>query len=245
MSNLSTSVFQNSNIRFEDRNGRVWVNLTDMAKASGKRIGDWNRLESTKQFLTGFSESMVIPIDQILVSNESQGTNEQRGTWAIEDVAIKFAAWCSIPFEIWMIQQIKTLMSEGSVSLETKQTPQTYIEALKALVAVEEEKERLKKEAELMELEKKELESENERQSEIIDELFDYSSIIRVAKFNKVSEKLFSWRRLKSVSVKMGLEIKKAPCPRYGEKNLYHHDVWRYAYENYKLPETTTLVIQN
>lgn len=88
------------------------------------------------------------------------------------------------------------------------------------------------------------LEQETERQSEIIDELFDYSSIVRIAIYNKINEKAFNWRQLKAASVVKGLEIKEAPCPRFVKKNLYHHDVWRLAYPGIELPETTTLVIQ-
>ncbi len=81
------------------------------------------------------------------------------------------------------------------------------------------------------------LEEVNLEQAEVIDELFDYSSIIRIAKYNNCSEKTFSWHKLKAASLALNLEIKKAPCPRYGTKNLYSHDVWRFAYPGYKLPE--------
>jgi hypothetical protein len=85
---------------------------------------------------------------------------------------------------------------------------------------------------------------QNEQLSEAVDELFNYSSIVRVAKFNGISETRFKWHRLKTVSNQMGLEIKKVPCPRFVEKNLYSHDAWRVAYPGIALPETTTLVIQ-
>ena len=117
------------------------------------------------------------------------------------------------------------------------QLPQTYIEALKALVAAEEEKE-------LLRIANAQLEEETERLSEAVDELFDYSSIVRIAKYNNCSEKLFSWRKLKNASAAKGLEVKKVPCPRFETKNLYHHDAWRYVYPDAKLPETTTVVIK-
>ena len=114
--------------------------------------------------------------------------------------------------------------------------PQNYKEALKALIAEVEAKEQL-------EAEKALLEQENHQLSEALDELFDYSSIVRVAKFNKVHESNFSWRSLKAMSIKMGMEIKQVPDARYMTKNLYSHDVWRVTYPGVKLPETTTLVI--
>jgi phage anti-repressor protein len=121
-----------------------------------------------------------------------------------------------------------------AVSLNTL-TPQTYIEALKALVASEEAKEILK-------LENKQLEEDNLVLATAVDELFDYSSILRVAKFNNISESNFKWQHLKAVTLSMGLEIKKVPSPRYANgMNLYPHDAWRVAYPNVMLPETTTL----
>jgi phage anti-repressor protein len=121
--------------------------------------------------------------------------------------------------------------------------PKTYKEALLALIAQEEEKERLALENELKQSIIEDQEKDLERQAEVIDELFDYSSIIRIAKFNNISEKNFSWRRLKAVSEKMNLEIKKVPSARYAYQLLYPHDAWRFAYPNVKLPETTTLTI--
>jgi phage anti-repressor protein len=101
----------------------------------------------------------------------------------------------------------------------------------------------------IIELEEKEatiasLEADVERQAEVIDELFDYSSIIRIAKYNGVPETTFNWRVLKIASTNLKVEIKKVPCPRFETKSLYSHDAWRLAYPGFKLPETTTLVIK-
>jgi len=76
---------------------------------------------------------------------------DERGTWAIEEVAIDFAAWCNVKFRVWVSQQIKTLMTTGTVSIAPTdhQLPATYLEALKALVEGEEEKERLRVQNEL------------------------------------------------------------------------------------------------
>ena len=122
--------------------------------------------------------------------------------------------------------------------------PQTLEDAL--IFAANEIKQRklLEQQKELLESQVEILEEDNERQSEIIDELFDYSSIIRIAKFNNISETNFKWSMLKVASKKLGMEIKTAPCPRYVKKNLYHHDAWRLAYPGVSLPETTTLVIR-
>lgn len=149
-------------------------------------------------------------------------------------------------FRKWITSDvIPSIRKTGKYQIDkTPQLPSNYKEALLALIAKEEEREKLEKEAELLKLQNEDLEGENTRLSEIVDEVFGYSSILRIALFNNVSEKLFSWRLLKIASQKMGLEIKQAPCPRFGTKNLYSHDAWRYCYPNMNLPETITLVVR-
>jgi hypothetical protein len=106
-------------------------------------------------------------------------------------------------------------------------------EQVRLYMALEAKENQLKLEQAKVEL----LEEDNERQAEVIDELFDYSSIIRIAKYNGCSETAFNWRTLVASSKVLGQEVKKVPCPRFGTKNLYPHDAWRLAYPSYKLPE--------
>jgi hypothetical protein len=89
MSNLSVFDFNSNNIRFENREGRVWVSLTDMAKASGKQLGHWNTLKSTTKFLTELEGVAGIPVTETIQG----GQPTLQGTWAIEEVAEKFMQW--------------------------------------------------------------------------------------------------------------------------------------------------------
>ena len=117
MTGITGLDFNGKKIRFEMRGDRVWVSLTDMAKATGKRVNNYLRMATTIEFLTEIGESARISADEIIETNESKGTNEQRGTWAIEEVAIDFAAWCNVKFRVWVAQQIRTLMTTGTVSI--------------------------------------------------------------------------------------------------------------------------------
>lgn len=92
--------------------------------------------------------------------------------------------------------------------------PQTYLEALKELVAVEEEKERLQLE---------------------LDRSKDWYSIKRVAALNGVSWKTFDWRKLKKVGEQKGYEVRKIFDANYGEVNTYHREVWEAAYPRYEI----------
>lgn len=117
------------------------------------------------------------------------------------------------------------------------QLPTNYLDALKALVASEEAKTEIEKQLALAETEIAVLEGSLEQAVEVIDELFDYSSIVRVAKYNNCSEARFSWHKLKAASISLNLEVKRVPCPRFGSKNLYSHLAWRNAYPQTKLPD--------
>lgn len=120
------------------------------------------------------------------------------------------------------------------------EAPKNYLEVLKDLVLLEEEKQVLVSETELLTIENIMLKEENEILTKTIDEQSDYSSIHRIAEYNGVSEALefdvFSWRRLAAASTKLHLEVKKVPCLRFETKNLYSHDAWKVAYPGVKLP---------
>lgn len=120
MKSLTVLDFAGKNIRFERRGDRVWVSLTDMAKATGKKVNDYTRLESTVGFLQEFESVAGIPVTESVQG----GIPEMQGTWAIEEVAIDFAAWCNVGFRIWVTQQIRTLMTEGTVSIAPARQPE-------------------------------------------------------------------------------------------------------------------------
>ena len=100
-----------------------------------------------------------------------------------------------------------------------KQLPQTYKEALLALVAKEEEKEKL-----LLKV---------DNLSTALDSLVEWISIIKVSQFNKIHENNFNWPVLKKKSEQMGYEIKKGQSNRYDYQNLYHVNVFKACYPQF------------
>jgi len=251
MSDTSLSNFESNNqsIISHDVNGLIigqqegsgYINATRLTQAhrqsTGQRrdVANWLNNKRVQETVSHLSVVTGIPVTGLYQVVQG-GTPEKQGTWIHPKLATRFAMWLSDDFglmvEEW-VQSWSTKPTKPPVAL-----PSDYKEALKALIAELDTRE-------LLEAEKAILESENRQLSEALDELFDYSSIIRIAKFNKVSEKTFNWRSLKALSIKMGLEIKKVPCPRFETRSLYSHDVWRVAYPEVRLPETTTLVINS
>ena len=102
-------------------------------------------------------------------------------------------------------------------------TPQTYIQALEALIESEKQKERLKQE-------------KNELQIEL-DESKEYFTVKRVAKINRISWKSLNWRKLKNVSQAMEREIRKVFDANFETVNAYHIDVWMHEYPELQYSE--------
>lgn len=89
-----------------------YVSLTDMAKASGKKVNDYLRLASSKAYFEGLSGSTGIPVDRLIRVNESSGRNQDRGTWSHPEIAVDFAQWCSIPFRIWANSVLRNIITQ-------------------------------------------------------------------------------------------------------------------------------------
>ena len=227
-SNLALFQFESQDIRFVD--GKPVAN--DVAMALG--YSDPAKTVSTKVNPKNKSLTNLVTVDGKL-----------RSVMVLEESGIYQLIFGSkLPsaekFQDWVFDEvlpsIRKMGQYKTVDQPDFHLPTTYIDALKALVAAEEQKA-------LLEAERALLEQTNAALSEAVDELFNYSSIIRVAKFNNVKEAVFSWHRLKAATKQLGLEVKKVPSARYEYQLLYPHDAWRLAYPGVALPETTTLVI--
>lgn len=228
--------------RIED-NGEVWY-ARDLMPLLGYK--QWRRFEdSIERAKLSCQNSENNPLVHFAefgnLVKRSQGGGSSRSNYKLTRLACYLVAMNGDPRKVEIANAqiyfaLKTRQSEIQESQVT--IPKTYAEALLEAGRLALEKEKLEAENAL-------LEEQNQQLSEAVDELFDYSSIIRIAKFNNVSEKLFKWQTLKAMSIKMKVEIKRVPSPRFEWQNLYSHDVWRYCYPDFKLPETTTLVIQN
>jgi len=96
-----------------------FICLTDMAKANGKEFRDWNRLDSTQEYLK------LLYNRRCAESNNGKwieiiqgGTPEKQGTWGHRKVALRFAQWLNPAFAIQVDDWVEELLTKGSVSLK-------------------------------------------------------------------------------------------------------------------------------
>ena len=98
-----------------------YINLNQMANATGKRIDNWLRLQETKELIAEFNRQNIASSDLRKQSSQAvititSGVKGQRGgggTWAHPDVAIQFAQWCSPGFALQVSRWVREWMTTG------------------------------------------------------------------------------------------------------------------------------------
>ena len=139
--------FEGSPVTFSrDESKGCMINATEMAKpfGHGKEPSYWLATAQSKELIRTISVTRNLDAADLLIVRQG-GTPNEQGTWMQEDVALVFAQWLSPGFYLWCNDRIKELLTNGVTMM-----PQDYLSALKALVAAEEEKQRLASENRVM-----------------------------------------------------------------------------------------------
>lgn len=104
-----------------------YINLTAMAQANGKLIADYLRLDTTNAFLSELSETMGIPIVNLVEVKTGRGG----GSWGHPQVAIHCGQWCSAAFAVLVTRWVMTWMTTGSNPLQSDLDRMVYRDTLK------------------------------------------------------------------------------------------------------------------
>lgn len=111
--------YNGNQITFDFGDGNLMVNATEMAKPFGKKPHEFLRLPSTIEFIEALKNSeagkSLIAENQIL--RVVRGGLKLQGTWMHKSLALKFAGWLAPTFEVWMMQRVEELMTQGYTEL--------------------------------------------------------------------------------------------------------------------------------
>ncbi|MGJ8513141.1 hypothetical protein R84981_002766 [Carnimonas sp. R-84981] len=136
MSNVIPMKFEGKSVHF-DLNG--WMNAADIAKEFGKRPVDWLRQPETVEYMVKRGSALGLncgPEPQLRIINSLERISSSSrskllsiakksgmlrvvagrngGTWLHPKMAVKFARWLSVDFEIWCDIQIENILESGT-----------------------------------------------------------------------------------------------------------------------------------
>ncbi len=112
-------VFEENPITFAlEKNNGMMINATEMAKPFGKNVGHFMENDSTKNFIRACLNNRNS--DYLGINSESDLVNprQKSGTWMHRILALKFAAWLSPDFEVWVYSTIENLLFGKHVQRE-------------------------------------------------------------------------------------------------------------------------------
>ncbi len=117
--NIQKFQFEDVEIEFDLRQGKnMMVNATEMAKTFGKEVARFMENDSTQKFIDAClntRNSSYLGLE----NREDLFTSRQKsGTWMHRILALKFAAWLSPDFEVWVYMTIDKLLYEFAQEIE-------------------------------------------------------------------------------------------------------------------------------
>jgi len=111
-------IYQNLNI-IQRIDG--YLDASAMCNATGKRWGDYSRLDSSKAFIDALSADMQIPVTEIIQTVKG-GPPQLQGTWIHPQAAIHLAQWCSPTFAVrvtkWVVDFFSGMLENKSIEIQ-------------------------------------------------------------------------------------------------------------------------------
>lgn len=229
MSNIKKFDWEGSSITFEFSDGNKMIHANQMAKPFGKRIDNFLRLKETKTYIALLEAEYSVPSDvreREVIRVVRGGQPELQGTWMDERLALKFAAWLSPAFEIWVYSRIQELLTSGIVELPRQQTG-SIIKGLRAIVEQLEQQEVVNQQF------RSDIEDTNERidelESKIVSVDDNYFTIAGYCNLIKKPCPLHlakEWgKRATALSRQQQIPTGTAHDERFGKVRTYHRDV--------------------
>jgi len=228
------------NISFEFADGNKMINATEMAKPFGKRVSNFLRLQSTKDYIV-LLESRYSHLSNGVKSTVLRvvhgGLPEFQGTWMDEKLALKFAAWLAPEFELWVYDRIHELLTKGKITLKNHSPTQNIVSSIRLIANQLESQEH---EIENIKIDVNEIRnylSDIEAKITSIDENYycisGYCSLLGI---DCPLDKAQQWGlHATNLSHSGQVSIGKAYDSKYGEINTYHKNILDKLFNSKKL----------
>jgi KilA domain-containing protein len=229
MADIINFDYEGQNISFEFADGNKMINATEMARPFGKRVNDFLRQQGTQEYLilleARYGNSRNVTKREVLRVVQG-GFAELQGTWMDEKLALKFAAWLSPAFELWVYDKIQELLTTGKTEL-TEVAPTGFSATLRLLAQQWEAQEKINTEV------RKELDDTAGRLDELEAKITStdehYYSIAGYCALHGIPCPLHlakAWgKKAVALSAAKNFPTGSAHDERYGKVRTYHEDV--------------------
>lgn len=233
MSKITQFNYEGNEISFEFEAGYKMINATEMARRfDGKFVADFLRLKGTKEYIAllekRYGDSHIAPEDLVLrVIKGGNVADGLQGTWMEEKLALKFAAWLSPEFELWVFDRIYELLLTGKTEIKEHRPTDGVIKSIRLIA------DQLEIQGQEIGTIKGDLEevkayvSDLEAKITSIDEqYYSVSGYCALQHINCPLDKARAWGyQATKLSHEKGLTIGKAYDAKYGNINTYHRDI--------------------
>ncbi len=231
MTEIKHFEYEGQAITFEFDDGNKMINATEMAKPFGKLVGNFLKSQHAQDYILlleeRYSKWNIGSKSREVVRVIKGGADTQlQGTWMDEKLALKFAAWLSPEFELWVYDRIQELLTTGKAELQGFQ-PTGIIKSLRLIV------EQLEQQDQFNEKVKNELEITAQRLDELEAKIVsvddNYYTIAGYCSLMKKPCPLHlakEWgKSATALSKQQNIPTGTAHDERYGMVRTYHKDV--------------------
>lgn len=101
-----------------------YVNLTQMAKANDVKLFKYFQSTETQKYLKAAQDSIYTESGVMTDLSLTAGFGKNKATWGHPLVALHFGQWISPEFYVWCNQNIHTLMTTGTTSINDNHNDQ-------------------------------------------------------------------------------------------------------------------------
>ncbi len=223
--------YENTPISFEFKDGNKMINATEMAKPFGKLVAGFLRTKSSKEFIKLLEyryADLHIGREVLRIVKGGDAINDKlQGTWMDEKLALKFAAWLSPSFELWVYDRIQELLTTGKTELSNQRPTTDLIQAIRLIAdKLENQQQDIEKNTDAIE-DIKDAVAELEAKITSVDD--NYYTIAGFCSLHKIPCPLHQakdWgKKATALSRQQKMATGTAHDERYGKVRTYHQDI--------------------